>query len=388
VPILTVKILIADDEPDFELLIRQRFRRRLADGTYDLAFARDGLAALERVRADPTVDLVFTDIHMPGLDGLELIDRLHADYPLLPAVIVSAYGDLANIRSAMNRGAFDFLTKPIDFADFESVIARSLKQRRALQQAAAHRDQLAALQRELDIAAGIQQSILPSAVPAAAGRLDLHATMRPARNVGGDFYDFFALPGGRLGLVVGDVSGKGVPAALFMAMARTLLKAVALRGAEPGDCLTEVNATFCRDHAAEMFATLFYASLDPATGAMLFACGGHPAPVRLTAAGEAAPVPVARDTVVGMLEGLRYQTRRTELAPGDALLLYSDGVTEALNPARQPFGQARLAAYLRANAGRPARELVEGLVEAVQAFAAGAPPSDDLTALAVRVPDS
>jgi phosphoserine phosphatase RsbU/P len=209
------KVLIVDDEPDLELLLRQRFRRELRDGTYEFLFARDGEEALAVVGTDPGVEVVLSDINMPGMDGLTLLARLREGWPgRLGTVIVSAYGDLPNIRAAMNQGAFDFLTKPIDFHDFEVTLRKMLAQVRERKRAAADRDRLVALERDLQTAAAIQQSFLPPAPAPFAGRADfaVHASMAPAREVGGDFYDYFLVGPDRVGLVVGDVSGKGVPA--------------------------------------------------------------------------------------------------------------------------------------------------------------------------------
>src|SRR5689334_13102485 len=174
------KVLIVDDEPDLELLLRQRFRRELRDGTYEFLFARDGEEALALVESDPDVEVVLSDINMPVMDGLTLLARLREGWPgRLATVIVSAYGDLPNIRAAMNQGAFDFLTKPIDFHDFEVTLTRTLAEVRARKQAAADRDRLVALERDLQTAATIQQSFLPPA-PAPDARRDdftLHAAM-------------------------------------------------------------------------------------------------------------------------------------------------------------------------------------------------------------------
>src|SRR5262249_51927419 len=154
----------------------------------------------------------------------------------------SAYGDMRNIRAAMNLGAFDFLTKPIDFQDFEVTVAKTLGQIAELRKADADRERLIAVQRDLQTAAEIQRSFLPPPLSAAPeDPLPLHATMLPARAVGGDFYDYFPLDAGRLGVVIGDVSGKGVPAALFMAVSRTLTRTLARSGCTPGECLAEVN---------------------------------------------------------------------------------------------------------------------------------------------------
>ena len=228
-----IKILVVDDEPDLELLVRQRFRQQIRRNEYEFIFAHDGDEAYAHIQADPSIEVILTDIKMPGMDGLTLLAKIREEHRFLQPVVVSAYGDLPNIRTAMNRGAFDFLTKPIDFNDFEITLAKTIQQTRVNREAAQVREQLAQFQKELSIAAEIQRSFMPAGAALALPGAELHATMLPARVVGGDFYDFFQIDADRLGMVVGDVSGKGMSAALLMTVARTILRTIALQGAPP-----------------------------------------------------------------------------------------------------------------------------------------------------------
>ncbi|HWG43153.1 MAG TPA: SpoIIE family protein phosphatase [Gemmataceae bacterium] len=381
---MPTKILIVDDEADIELLIRQRFRREIREGVFDFLFARNGEEALAIVQANPEIEVVLTDINMPVMDGLTLLTRLQ-ERPDPPAtVIVSAYGDMPNIRTAMNRGAFDFLTKPIDFHDFEVTVQKTLAQVRRLRAALADRDRLVALDRDLAIAADIQRSFLPAAGLPDVGGSDfaLHATMLPAHAVGGDFYDYFALENGQLGVVIGDVSGKGVPAALLMAVTRTLLRACAQRGAAPGPCLEEVNRLLLRDTSAERFVTLFYGIVDARRGELSYANGGHNPPLLLRASGAVEELPDG-GLVVGVVPGVSYETKSVRLNPGDQLFLYTDGIPEAMNARREQFSLARLLEVVSPLRGAAPEELVNQVVDAVRQFTAGAAQSDDLTALAV-----
>src|SRR5262245_47538897 len=254
-----MKILVVDDEPDLEVLVRQKFRRQVREGNFDLVFARNGAEALEVLAHDASINIVLSDINMPVMDGLTLLGKLTELDRILKAVIVSAYGDMQNIRIAMNRGAFDFVTKPIDFQDLEITINRTLDEILTLKRSLLDRAQLSAVQQELNIAARIQQSILPR-VSAFPPRPEFcpFGTMTPAKEIGGDFYDFFLIDGERLGFVVGDVSGKGVPAALFMAVCRTLLRATAMQTPSAGDCLQYVNKVFAAESADAMFVPRFY----------------------------------------------------------------------------------------------------------------------------------
>jgi sigma-B regulation protein RsbU (phosphoserine phosphatase) len=378
------KILIVDDEADVELLIRQRFRREIRDGHYDFLFARHGEEALALVQADAAIELVLTDINMPVMDGLTLLARLH-ERPNPPAtVIVSAYGDMPNIRAAMNRGALDFLTKPIDFHDFEVTIQKTLGQVRQLRAALAEHDRLIALERDLAIAADIQRSFLPKSdeEKAEGETFAVQALMIPAHAVGGDFYDYFWLKENRLGVVVGDVSGKGVPAALLMAVTRSLLRAAVQRGCEPGACLEEVNRLLVRDTAAERFVTLFYAVLDAERDELTYANAGHNLPFLLRVGGTVEQLAGA-GLVAGVMPETRYPTHAAALKPGDRFFLYTDGISEALNTQHEQFSEERLRLLLSEARHDSPAELIDRVVQAVRAFSAGAPQSDDITALTV-----
>ena len=173
------KVLVVDDEPDMELLIRQRFRRKINDGEFEFVFAHNGEEALAKLNEDPGLDVVMSDINMPVMDGLTLLLRLADIGRILKAVVVSAYGDMQNIRTAMNRGAYDFLIKPIDFQDFEVTLNKAIQELQTIKESLRAREQLTALQQELSVAARIQQAILPKEFPPFPLRTDfaIHARM-------------------------------------------------------------------------------------------------------------------------------------------------------------------------------------------------------------------
>ncbi len=378
------RVLVVDDEPDIETLIRQWGKHRQSG--FDFVFARNGREALDRLRADPHIDLVITDINMPVMDGLALLANLDSmNGRMIKAVILSAYGDMGNIRTAMNRGAFDFLTKPIDFQDFESTLKRSRAALASARQGLEARAQLMALQQELEIAARIQESMLPHEFEF-PGRSDfeLHARMRPARRVGGDFYDFFLIDDDRLGIVIGDVSGKGIPAALFMAVSRTLLRATALQGAAPEVCLDYANRILGRQGEPGVYVTAFYGILNCASGVLEFCIGGHNPPYRVSPGGELRAIAEPASIVVGLLPDSEYTRGTEQLVPGDSLFLFTDGVTEAMNAQQRFFGERRLKQALAAASGLAPREMVEAIQAAIAEFSAGAPPSDDVTAMALK----
>lgn len=376
------KLLVVDDEEDVGPMFRQSMRPEVRAGKYQLLFANSGVEALRRLEEEPDVDLVITDIHMPEMDGLTLLGHLAERSWDLRSVVVSAYGDMKKIRTAMSLGAVDFVTKPLDFDDMRETIERTLRGLEQWREALAQREELRSLRNELDLAARIQRSVLPEDFPEVEG-YGIDAAVHPAREVAGDFYDVMRLEGGRLGLLVGDVSDKGVPAALFMMSSRTLLRGAAIGLGEPARVLSEANGLMCEDNSQWMFATVFFCILDPGDGGVVYANAGHPAPVLLRADGSAELLESAGDVVLGLVPGAGYSEFRCELGPGETLFLYSDGVTEAMDSGGAEFGEGRLMEVLCRVGGGGAPECVRGVIDAVREFAVGGLRPDDITCVAV-----
>lgn len=384
---LPMKIMVVDDEVDLEPLIRQKFRRQIRNEEYHFVFAHNGLEALSKLIEHPDIGVILSDINMPEMDGLTLLLKLkELKHPSLKTVVVSAYGDMDNIRTAMNRGAFDFLTKPINFEDLEITINKTIdeivQQRRALME----HDQLISIQSDLNVAREIQQGILPQTFPPFPDRTDfeIFATMVAAKEVGGDFYDFFMIDNDRLGIVIGDVSGKGIPAAIFMAVSRTLIRATGLKGTPPGECLHYVNNLLCNESVSGMFVTVFYAIINMKTGEMEYANAGHNPPYLINSDGSVEEVPATGDTILGFFENLTYQTLQLQLSSGQGVILYTDGITEAFNRSEEVYGEERFGDILKGKSAATPQQIVEVVVEDVNAYAAGAPQSDDITLLMLK----
>ena len=377
------KILVVDDEPDLEPLVLQRMRRSIRGGEYTFVFAGNGIEALEVLSADPTIDMVLSDINMPRMDGLTLLEQIPQVSPDIRCVIVSAYGDMKNIRVAMNRGAFDFVTKPIDFEDLKVTIDRTLKHLQEWREALASRDKLVVLQNELDVASKMQKSILPTTFPTSPD-YEMSARMQAARNVGGDFYDVMNLERGALGLAIADVSDKGVPAALFMMSCRTLLKGSAIGTGSPGLVLNEVNDLLQESNDAAMFVTALYAVYDPGTGTLTYANGGHNTPLLVHPDGSSEELALTDGIALAVVPGYEYEQSSVTLAPGDAVVLYTDGVTEAMNEQAEEFGMERLVALFADGVPTDPEEAIDGIFRAVNDFAGEAPQSDDITCLVFR----
>ncbi len=380
----SVRVLVVDDEEDLELLVRQKFRRRIRKGELDFLFAHNGMEALQTLEVNPDVHLVLSDINMPVMDGLTLLSRLAVNNPDVQAVIVSAYGDMANIRTAMNRGAFDFLTKPIDFSDLEITIEKTIRHVRAMQLALESRDRLVAIRQELEFARQVQDSVQPKALPDRETH-QVSALIIPAREIGGDFYDYFYLDDNHLGVVIADVSGKGVPAALFTMLTRALLKASLDVNRTPAQCLCMVNDLLCEDNDSCIFITLFFGSLDIRSGEFTYCNAGHNPPRLIHANAEIEELPGSGDMVLGIMAGHQFSDAQVRLHPGDTIFLYTDGVTEAEDAGSGEFGEERLDRVLSEMATGNAQEMAEGVVLAVRQFVADAEQSDDITCLVVRL---
>ena len=243
--------------------------------------------------------------------------------------------------------------------------------------------QLMALRQELDVAARMQLAMLPHAWPSHT-TYGLWGTMRPAKEVGGDFYDHFELAEGQRGMVVADVSGKGIGPGLFGMMAKTLLRARATQGSlDLSQVIEQVNDELSADNDSCIFVTLFYGLFDPATGQLHFVNAGHPPPLLVHADGRVEYLPVLGGIAPGILPGATYPQGGVQLLPGDTLILYSDGVTEAMSAANEEFGMERLAAAFRGQPAASPAEAVERTLAAVHTFVAGYEQSDDITCVAL-----
>ena len=369
------RVLLVDDvRSSLDVLVEALQEHHL------LSVALDGESALKSIAHSPP-DLVLLDLMMPRIDGYEVCRRIRADPATkdLPIIFLSALGEAKSKARGFEAGGTDYITKPFEAVEVRARV-RSLLKAKLYQDTAR-----AALASELRVAHDIQRGIVPKDFATLGWGLpiDVFAALEPAKEVGGDLYDAFPLGNGRVCVVLGDVSGKGIPAALFMAMTATLLRATARHVQRPEQILSHVNQELSRDNPSSMFVTLFCAVLDSKSGRLDYASGGHTAPVLLGKAGPPRLLLGAPGTLVGIQPNLTFEARYAMLEPGDALLLYTDGVTEAFDPAGACFGEERLLQALGGPRGS-AKQMVERLLETVRSFAAGAPQSDDIALLALR----
>jgi serine phosphatase RsbU (regulator of sigma subunit) len=241
------------------------------------------------------------------------------------------------------------------------------------------------LEKELEVGRQIQLSLLPHALPVVPG-WEFAAYYQAAREVGGDFYDCFRLPGQpeRLALVIADATGKGVPAALFMVRGCTMIRSTAMSGLSPSEALAQVNDMLLQDRQAELYLTSFHGLLDTASGHLVYANAGHTRPVWIPASANEPRELAAQGFLLGAMAGIELEECQVDIEPGDLLIFYTDGVTEAMNAEHEFFAEDRLFAVVGANHGASAHHVLETIVDAVRAFAGDVAQSDDLTLLVVR----
>ena len=377
------RILIVDDTE----VNRDLLARRLRALGHEIEMAVHGREALDVLAAKP-IDLVLLDIMMPEMDGFEVLEHLRSDARLstIPVIMISAVDEIEAVARAIELGATDYLPKPFNAVVLKARVTATLEKKR-LQDA--ERQRTRELERELEIGRQIQREFLPEAVPQPDG-WEIATAFHPARQVAGDFYDAFALEDGRVAIAVGDVCDKGVGAALFMALFRSLLRSHAeLHGAgtpaEPAarSIVALTNDFIARTHGrSNMFATIFFGLLDPKTGALAWVNGGQEPPAlrrRSGAVERLAPTGPA----VGAMPDMEFTAKTTVLEPGDLFLAFTDGASEARSPSGKFYGEDSLIGMLEA-APADVGALLERIVAGVRAHEGGTEPGDDLTLVALR----
>ena len=370
------RVLIVDDvKANVDVLV-QTLREQ-----YRLSVALDGAAALRSIEKRPP-DLVLLDILMPpGIDGYEVCRRIRANEATkeIPVMFLSSLEDVKDKARGFEVGGNDYLTKPFEALEVKARVHSLLK-------AKAYTDAIReAMARELRIAREIQMGILPADLAAATKGtpLEVAAVIEPARHVGGDLYEVLRASDSRVVVALGDVSGKGIPAAMFMAVAVTVLRTLARTIAEPDEILTRLNDELAEQNPRGMFVTIQCLVFDLAKGEVAVAGAGHHQLARISPGTPPRLAFPSSGRPAGLMPVNPIQRESMTLSPGDTFVLFSDGVSEAMNANEDFFGEDRLLAHLAASPAAAPAEIVRGTLEAVRAFAAGAPQSDDITVLAV-----
>ena len=349
---------------------------------HKLSLALNGEMALQIAARTPP-DLVLLDIMMPGLDGYEVCRRMRQmpETAEVPIMFLSSLEEVQNKTRGFEAGANDYLTKPFEMLEVKARV-RSLLKAKAYSDAV--KEQLAA---DLRVAREIQMGILPHDFTAVekAYRVSFGAILEPAREVGGDLYGVCAAGPERLMIFLGDVSGKGIPSSMFMMRTVSLARLLAREIAEPKRILERLNDELSADNASHMFVTFLCATFEPATHRLTLASGGHCYPLLLPADGPPCWITKTIGTALGFGSRLEFQAMELTLSDGDAVVFYTDGVSEAFNPERELYGSERLLTDASGLAGQSANAISAGLLAKVRAFAGTAPQSDDIAILTFKV---
>ena len=362
-PQTATRVLVADDQPD----VLEALRWLLTGEGYEPEFVSSTEAVLERLRERP-FDLLLMDLNYSrdttsGREGLELIPQVRAHDPSLPIVVMTGWGSVDTAVEAMRLGAKSFVQKPWEDVTLLEIVQREIEDA----QAGKRRD--AKQQREFEDARLIQRGLLPAAMPQAAG-VQLAASWQPANGVGGDCFDALAFAPGAVGLSIADVAGKGVPAALLMSNLQAAVRAFAQEGTAPGSLCTSVNRLLCRNMASGRFVTFCYVRIDTTARRLTYATAGHNPPLLVRGNGSVDQL-APSGTVLGVFAESAYEQGDFAIAPGDRLILYTDGITEGRNPAGDEFGEDRLAETASRHRALPAEEMLAAVLRDVEAFNGG-----------------
>ena len=389
----TARLLVVDDNADNRDVLARRLRRL---GHTDIDTAEDGRAALDAITAAVTAgsayDVVLLDVMMPHMNGVEVLEALAAEPRLsaTPVIMISAATEIDTVVRCIELGAEDYLPKPFSPVLLRARLGTVLEKKRLRDEIAR---QLLRMERELAEARRQQLSMVPDEFPEPdpVHPVAVHGIMFPAREVGGDLYDCFVAAPGVLCIAVGDVSDKGVPAALFMARTRSLLRASALQSAgvdgaapAPSALACVLNEELCKNNPAGMFVTLFVGFLDIATGRLDFVNAGHVRPFRLLPGAEVGEIVTRPDPPLGVRSGLHYTDHQIALSHGEGLVLITDGLPEMTDPAGAFYSMERVVADLVELRDAAPETITTTLAGRVHAFAGGTPAADDVTVLALR----
>jgi sigma-B regulation protein RsbU (phosphoserine phosphatase) len=390
--VTAARILVVDDEVDISTILTVTLRR----AGYEVASAADGIEAIEAIKRQAP-DLVLLDVMMPRADGLETLKRIREHPPTaqVPVIMLTARSRLTDKMKGFEGGADDYVAKPFEPAEILARVAAQLKRSTHSRVVSPllsvlgdwfTAERMAQLGRDLEAARDIQERLLPPVPPTVAG-LEAGAMLRSSTVVGGDFFDIVPM-GDRLGVAVGDVSGKGIPAALLMVMARTLLREIARSLGEPGPVLAGLNRSLCRDMPPSMFVTLILAVLDPSDpGRVVLSSAGHPDPVVVRAGGDAevAALGEAAGTPLGVLDEAAFGQTTLTLDRGDTLVLLTDGILEAQEEAGGRPGAGVILSLLARERTLPPQAVARALCEDVLRRG-GARIQDDMTVFVLRNP--
>lgn len=371
------RLLVVDDDRVNRLILQ----RYLETEGHVVSLAANGEEALAQMRQQ-SFDMVLLDIEMPVMNGFQVLEKMTADALLrdLPVVVISGVEELDSVVRCIQMGAEDYLTKPVNRVLLKARIDASLEKKLLRDRQGAL---LRRLQREMEIAQHTQMSILPERLPEQTGYA-FGALMKPAQSVGGDFYDAIPMGEDRWGLVVGDVSDKGLPAALFMTLTYSLIRVEATQNRDPGQALRDVNKYLLGMNNDSMFVTVLCGLLDCREHTFNYARAGHPLPMWISPDGQPLAFEKRPSQALGLFEHPLIDEGTIYLAPESLLVMYSDGLSEAVNLQGSQLGHSGLEARLRGTHKLSPNAVCLDFWRYVQDYIDGSEQQDDFTVLAFR----
>ena len=359
--------------------------RILSKNNMRVTALKSGMALLDYIKTNKP-DLILLDIKMPGLDGFETMKRLQEQMnpsEKIPVIFLTADDSQDAETHGLALGAMDFIKKPF----IPDVLV--LRVRHTIDLVRLQRDleqENERIRSELAMASRIQAAMLPGIFPAFPERkeFDIYASMDPVRGVGGDFFDFFFIDRDHLCLLIADVSGKGIPAALFMMASKIILADNAKSGKSPAQILQDTNEAICANNPEEMFVTVWLGILDISTGLLTTANAGHEYPALMHADGQFELFRDRHGLVVGGMPGVKYHEHSLQMYPGSKLFVYTDGVPEATDAENALFGTTRMLEALNAHANESPKQILHGVRQAVNEFVSDMEQFDDLTMMCLE----
>jgi sigma-B regulation protein RsbU (phosphoserine phosphatase) len=376
------KILVVDDEEG----IRQDLSFILEDEGYEVTTASSGSEAMSHLE-EQSFDIVITDLMMPAPDGMEILRKTKQEHPGTVVVMITGHGSEERAVEAMHLGADDYFPKPFNFDKIEEMLMRLAKAVELERLKVENQEFNRRLERELEVARKIQRVLLPQNIPSFPG-IDISAFSQPAKQVGGDYYDLIELADGKMGIAIGDVSGKGMPAALLMANAQASVRSYSESAYSPEEVIKKTNKALCpicqyiEEHR---FITLFYGVMDTKSGTLSYTNAGHNYPMVFRENGSIYEQLESTGMPCGIMEDADYHENHIELISGDIMLFYTDGITEAMNSKDLAFGEDRLKEVVLKEFHLDSDSLADKVYNELSQFVGNAPQFDDLTFMIIKM---
>ena len=338
------------------------------------------------LRSQANFDAVLIDLDTDGLDSSRLLKNLHGSYPMLKVVTMSQDASPRRVRMAMKNGVYDFMPKPLDLNDLKRTLQKTVHAAEELKKNVSDFEEIIAIEHELDVARNIQSAIIPDRLSGSGqAEYEISGRNQAAQKVGGDFFDYFMLDNNLLGFVIGDVASKGIPAAIFMSVSRSLFKAIAAKGGDPASCLRELNQVLVMESDPALFIAIFYGILELSSGKINYANGGHTYPTVVRKDGTLCVLDQPGGMVLGVVENVDYQLYHEELQAGDLFFTATDGFDELTDAHGKPVSDHFLKRHLIGQRHETVNKILDSIYRAVfQIHPDNQSLNDDITCLLLK----